>query len=92
MSESKKPRTTGTIFANALAGRFDYGRATSGGRHEVAAGMGNTLTCAHCGAARERKADGPLVCRYCGTPLTHAPSTASAAAGPNRGTGTEEEG
>jgi len=66
MSEAKKPSLAGNLFANALASRHDYGDA---GR-VVEAGLHNNLECSHCGAARERDAEGPLVCRYCKTPLT----------------------
>ena len=59
MSEPKKPPTTGNIFANALASRQDWGGKA------VTAGVHNTLMCGTCGAARERDAQGPLVCRYC---------------------------
>ena len=60
-----KPPTAANIFANALASRHDHG-----GR-AVEAGVHNTLECSNCGAARERNVQGPLVCRYCNTPLTH---------------------
>lgn len=63
--EPKKPPPASNVFANALASRHDYG-----GR-AVEAGVHNTLECGTCGAARERNAEGPLVCRYCKTALTH---------------------
>jgi hypothetical protein len=63
--DPKKPAAAPNVFANALASRHDYG-----GR-AVEAGVHNTLECRHCGAARERDAEGPLVCRYCKGPLTH---------------------
>lgn len=63
MSEPKKPPMTGNIFANALASRQDWGDKA------VTAGVHNNLACARCGAPRERDAEGPLVCRYCGGPL-----------------------
>lgn len=63
--EGKKPPVSGNVFANALASRHDYGSRA------VEAGVHNTLECNHCGAARERDDKGPLVCRYCKTPLTH---------------------
>lgn len=62
MSE-KKPNTTANIFANALSSTPKY--VGEG----VGAGMHNDLACGHCGAAREKSDDGPLVCRYCGKPL-----------------------
>jgi predicted amidophosphoribosyltransferase len=62
MSE-KKPNTSGNIFANALSTTPKY--VVEG----AAAGMHNNLLCGHCGAAREKNEDGPLVCRYCGKPL-----------------------
>jgi len=67
MSEPKKPNLAGNIFANALASRHDYG-----GR-AVEAGIHNTLECTHCGAAREKTDQGPLVCRYCGSALAAKP-------------------
>lgn len=62
MTTSKKPPTAANIFAAALASRSAAAAA-------VAPGVHNTLECARCGAARERDAEGPLVCRYCGGPL-----------------------
>ena len=62
--EPKKPPAASNVFANALASRHDYG-----GR-AVEAGVHNTLECRNCGAARERDAAGPLVCRYCKTALS----------------------
>ncbi len=63
---SKKP-LTGGIFQNALATTPTYAKADPG------AGMHNTLTCANCGASRERAAphEDPekLACRYCGHAL-----------------------
>ena len=69
MSSEKKPPAplTGSIFANALASTPKYVDAG------VSAGMHNTLTCSHCGAARETAlvtaGDDKLVCRYCTTPF-----------------------
>jgi hypothetical protein len=56
----------GGIFANALASTPRYVEDGAG------AGMHNTLICEHCGAARDRAVEGPLVCRYCGQPLRPA--------------------
>jgi hypothetical protein len=60
------------IFANALASRMKYEDKS------VGAGMHNTITCSHCGAARERGPGGvvdeKLVCRYCNTPFHKAGS------------------
>lgn len=67
MSSEKKPAPlTGSVFANALASTPKYVDAG------VSAGMHNTLTCSHCGAARETAVvtgDDRLVCRYCKTPF-----------------------
>jgi hypothetical protein len=63
MSGEKKPNTSSNIFANALSTTPKY--VAEG----VKAGMHNNLTCGHCGAAREKDDDGPLVCRYCHQPL-----------------------
>lgn len=66
MSSERKPPTTANIFANALASTPKYVDAG------VSAGMHNTLTCSHCGAARENavvSGDDELVCRYCQTPF-----------------------
>ena len=60
----KKPGLTGGIFANARATTPKY--VAEG----VSAGMHNNLTCGNCGAAREKDDDGPLVCRYCQSPLS----------------------
>jgi hypothetical protein len=61
----KKPNTSSNIFANALSTTPKY----VGEPGSVSAGMHNNLTCGHCGAAREKNDDGPLVCRYCSKPL-----------------------
>ena len=65
MSSDEKPAAplTANIFANALASTPKYVDAG------VSAGMHNTLTCAHCGAARESAGEVKLVCRYCNTPF-----------------------
>lgn len=63
MSGEKKPGLTSNIFANALSSTPKY--VAEG----PSAGMHNNLVCGHCGAAREKTDDGPLVCRYCGKPL-----------------------
>ena len=66
MSSEKKPPAaplTANIFANALASTPKYVDAG------VSAGMHNTLTCSHCGAARESAGEAKLVCRYCNTPF-----------------------
>ena len=71
MSSERKPPTTANIFANALASTPKYVDAG------VSAGMHNTLTCSHCGAARETAlvtSGDKLVCRYCNTPFA-APRT-----------------
>jgi hypothetical protein len=65
---SKKPPTTGNIFANALASAQKPVAGAS-----VSAGMHNTIICVDCGAAREPTLAGTveekLVCRYCGKDL-----------------------
>lgn len=63
--QPKVPPTAANVFANALASRHDYGSRA------VEAGVHHTLECRSCGATRERDAEGPLVCRYCNSPLTH---------------------
>lgn len=63
MSDPTKKPLAGGIFANALASTPRYVQDDAG------AGMHNTLTCGHCGAAREKTDQGPLVCRYCGSAL-----------------------
>jgi hypothetical protein len=65
------PNTTSNIFANALAS------ARKDPAKDVGAGMHNTIVCAHCGAARERDEQGPMVCRYCGAALSHASAAAA---------------
>jgi predicted amidophosphoribosyltransferase len=65
MGGEKKAPLTSNIFANALSTTPKY----VGADGSVSAGMHNNLACGHCGAAREKDDDGPLVCRYCGKPL-----------------------
>jgi hypothetical protein len=68
MSEDRKRPLTASVFKNALATTPRY--VAEG----VKAGMHNDLSCGNCGAAREKDDDGPLVCRYCGSPLQAKPA------------------